>query len=238
MILSAHQPLYLPWAGFFHKIALADQFCVFDAVQFEYHEFGNRNRIMTHQGPLLLTVPVEKKGHLTRRFCDMKIDGSIWAEKHAKALRLSYAKAPFFKDYMEPLEAILRKHHVFLADLNVEILVWLLACLGLDRPIARASDCNFTGVGSALVLDMCLQLRANRYIFGSLGRDYADLKSFNDAGVEAVFQTYTPPVYKQVHRKPFEPRLSVLDLLFNEGANSLAVLMSGNAKTFDELKEN
>ena len=44
IILSAHQPVYLPWLGLFHKIALADIFCVFDIVQYQRKDFNNRNK--------------------------------------------------------------------------------------------------------------------------------------------------------------------------------------------------
>ena len=64
IILSAHQPVYLPWLGLFHKIALADIFCVFDIVQYQRKDFNNRNKIKTSAGPICLTVPVKSSGRL------------------------------------------------------------------------------------------------------------------------------------------------------------------------------
>ena len=58
MILTAHQPTYLPWIGIFHKILLADVFCIFDVVQYQKKEWDNRNYIYTPNGPLMLSVPV------------------------------------------------------------------------------------------------------------------------------------------------------------------------------------
>ena len=55
MILSAHQPAYLPWLGYFEKIACADVFIFLDTVQFEKNSFINRNKIKTQQGPQWLT---------------------------------------------------------------------------------------------------------------------------------------------------------------------------------------
>ena len=45
MILTAHQPVYLPWLGLFQKIQAADLFCVFDIVQYQKKDFNNRNKI-------------------------------------------------------------------------------------------------------------------------------------------------------------------------------------------------
>ena len=66
MILTAHQPVYLPWLGLFHKIALADQFCIFDIAQYQRKDFNNRNKIKTHTGPIWLSVPVESKDHFSK----------------------------------------------------------------------------------------------------------------------------------------------------------------------------
>ena len=61
MILTAHQPVYLPWLGLFHKIALADQFISFDQVQYLPKDWNNRNKIKTPSGGIWLSVPVLKK---------------------------------------------------------------------------------------------------------------------------------------------------------------------------------
>ena len=63
MILTAHQPVYLPWLGLFHKIALSDAFVWFDDVQYQKRDWNNRNKIKTNSGPAWLTVPVHNKDH-------------------------------------------------------------------------------------------------------------------------------------------------------------------------------
>ena len=63
MILTAHQPSYLPWLGLISKIMKADLFCYFDCVQYQKKEYDNRNLIKTNSGILKLSVPVESKNH-------------------------------------------------------------------------------------------------------------------------------------------------------------------------------
>ena len=72
MILTIHQPEYLPWMGFFTKLLYADVYVALDTVQYRHKHFQNRNRIMTANGERWLTVPVHKRGLIQ----DIEIDNS------------------------------------------------------------------------------------------------------------------------------------------------------------------
>lgn len=227
MILTAHQPVYLPWLGLFHKIALADMYCVFDIAQYQTKDFNNRNKIKTNAGPIWLTVPVESKNHFDKRIADVRIVNNGWNRKHLKSIELAYKKAPYFEEYFAPLRDLLAQEFELLTELNTQMLELFLRQLGIAVPIVRATDYDFAGKKSDLVLDMCLELGASDYVFGSQGRNYADVEKFLRAGVKPYFQEYQHPQYRQLHGA-FEPYMSVIDLLFNEGSGSLQVLMSGN----------
>lgn len=230
MILTAHQPVYLPWLGLFHKIALADEYCVFDVAQYQTKDFNNRNKIKTNAGPIWLTVPVESKDHFNKRIADVKIIRNGWERKHLKSISLAYRKAPYFEQYFPALEALLTTPFDLLTSLNTEMLRLLLGQLGISREIVFATDYALEGAKSDLVLDMCLKLGASDYIFGAQGRNYADVDRFLARGVTPHFQEYHHPVYRQLHG-PFEPYMSVIDLLYNEGPGSLQILMSGNVSS-------
>lgn len=228
MILTAHQPVYLPWLGLFHKIVLAERFCIFDIAQYQTKDFNNRNKIKTHAGPIWLSVPVESKEHFQKKLCDIKIINNGWNRKHFKSIDNAYRKAPFYQDYIGELESILvGTNYTYLAELNFATLDFGLRALGIAIPIIKASDYDFNGYKSDLVLDMCKQLGASTYIFGAQGRNYADVETFTAAGIQARFQDYKHPIYPQLHGQ-FEPYMSIIDLLFNVGPNSMQVLMSGN----------
>ena len=105
MILTAHQPVYLPWLGLFHKIAMADLFISFDQVQYLKKDWNNRNKIKSYKGPIWLTVPVLSKGHYQKCICDIEINNSLpWARKHWRTINTSYAKAPYFRKYADFFE--------------------------------------------------------------------------------------------------------------------------------------
>ena len=75
MILTAHQPTYLPWLGLFHKIALADKFCFFDDVQYQPKDWNNRNKIKFSNGKEnWLSVPVKRTNYLDLFDPDGSID--------------------------------------------------------------------------------------------------------------------------------------------------------------------
>jgi hypothetical protein len=222
MILSAHQPGFFPYLGTFAKIAQADHFMLFDGVQFERHGYSNRVRIKTHAGTEWLTVPVFHGQPLLK---DAKIVPGNWRRKMLRTVELAYRKAPYFDEHYAMVERILVPDCESLALLCGTSI--RLACqkLGIHTPIGTASEFAFAGEKSALVLDMCRKLRASSYIFGPMGRDYADVEAFRAAGVEPVFQEYRHPVYRQLHGA-FVPGLSVLDLLMNEGPRSREVFLS------------
>ena len=110
MILTAHQPVYLPWLGLFHKISLADIFVYFDQVQYLPKDWMNRNEIKTATGPSWLTVPVLKKGHRERKTSEIEINNEIdWRKKHLKTIKNNYCKSPFFEKYIPFFEEIYSK---------------------------------------------------------------------------------------------------------------------------------
>lgn len=226
MILTAHQPVYLPWLGLFHKIALADVFCYFDIAQYQTKDYNNRNKIKTNSGEIWLSVPVESKNHFDKRVGDINIIQNGWQRKHLKTIKLQYQKAPYFNMYYDRIAAIINDYsNGVLGDLNLMMLRELMSILGLNRPIVIASEYKFEGKKSNLVLDMCIKLGATQYIFGSQGKSYADTSSFLAANVVPSFQNYSHPTYPQLHGS-FLPYMSVIDLLFNVGPESLDVIMT------------
>jgi len=228
MILTAHQPVYLPWLGLFHKIALADKFVFFNEVQYLPKDWMNRNKIKSVSGEILLTVPVLRKGYRDKKTSEIEINNqSNWQEKHLKTIIQNYKKTVFFNNYIDFFEEVYTKKWQYLAELNEYMLRWFLKKLEINVEFLKASDFNFNGTKSELVLNMCKKLNASTYIFGKLGEDYAEIKDFEKAEINIIFQDYNHPTYKQLH-KNFISNLSILDLLFNCGPESGKIIMSNN----------
>ena len=234
MILTGHQPVYLPWLGLFHKMVLSDVFISMNRVQYQANDWNNRNQVKTVNGPVWLTVPVHAKGRLNGVISDIRIDNEQpWAKRHLRTLEQSYARSPYFDHYRDELRAIYLQTWVTLEELNDRILEALMGWLGIRTPIKRMSEGAYTGHKGDLVLDMCRQSGAEAFVFGEQGRGYVDCAAFVAAGVNPVFQAYQHPEYPQQHG-PFVPNLSVIDLLANCGEDSLSILLDGNL-TRDEI---
>jgi hypothetical protein len=116
MILSVHQPQYLPWIGYLDKVKKSDAFVFLDNVQYKKREFQNRNKIRTKEGWIWLTVPVITKDRYFQKIAEVEIDRTVdWRNDHWKSIEHSYAKAPFFAAYKERFAAIYNKEWIISA---------------------------------------------------------------------------------------------------------------------------
>ena len=228
MILTAHQPVYLPWLGLFHKIALAETFVYFDQVQYLPKDWMNRNKIRTKSGSIWLTVPVLRKGYRDLKTSEIEINNSIdWQKKHLRSISLNYKKSPYFENYIPFFEDVYSRKWKFLGELNEYMLKWFLDELGIKVNFLNANDFKFQGEKSSLILNMCKELNASTYIFGTLGKDYADVQEFEKNKIGLIFQNCNHPKYSQLYRE-FISHMSVIDLLFNHGPKSLEIILSNN----------
>ena len=228
MILTAHQPVYLPWLGLFHKIALAETFVYFDQVQYLPKDWMNRNKIRTKDGSIWLTVPVLRKGYRDLKTSEIEINNSTnWQKKHLRSISLNYKKSPYFENYIPFFKEVYSRKWKFLGDLNEYMLKWFLDELGIKVNFLNAKNFKFEGEKSSLILNMCKKLDASTYIFGTLGKDYANVHEFEKNNVKLIFQDYNHPKYSQLYSE-FVSHLSVIDLLFNHGPKSLEIILSNN----------
>lgn len=234
MVVSGHQPVYLPWLGFFHKLYLSDVFVFMDTVQYLNKDWNNRNKIRTPHGSMWLTVPIDKKKS-GKNLDEIYIkqgdfnDKNFWQNQHFVNLKQNYKKAPCIDQYIGELEEMyLNKKWEKLIDLCWEQFQLFRKWLGLtEKKVVRMSEYEFEGYKDDLVLDHCLKLGGDQVVFGQNGKDYVDTDKFSNRGIKVYFQEYIHPEYKQ-RFTPFMPYLSVIDLLFNYGDDSLEIIKQGN----------
>ncbi|MFC2156802.1 WbqC family protein [Acidobacteriota bacterium] len=228
-IVSIHQPAYLPWLGYFHKAALSDVFIFLDTVQFEKNSFTNRNRIMTGQGPIWLTVPLTQKGHIQKKLTEMQItDSDPWKKKHIKSIRLNYSKTPHFNKYFEEIENSISQAGVSFCDFVYSMTSYFFRLLNIDTSFVRSSNLPVSGEKASLVKNLCKHFQADIYISGALGRDYLNKDEFMKEGIKVIFQDYIHPSYSQLSRT-FESGMGIIDVLMNLGASKTKdLIFSGN----------
>lgn len=234
MKLAIHQPEFMPWPGFFHKMASADLYVVLDHVQFKKGYFENRNRIVSQRKEVsFIIAPVITKGRYPQSIRDVEIDNSqAWKSGLLNKIRYYYAKAPFFNTYYDQLaDTISRKDHMRLIDFNIDIIDFFRRNLDISTPMRFSSEMDVESYkGSELVMEICLLNHADIYLSGSSGKDYLHVDEFTRRNIRIEWLNYEPPVYTQVGNG-FIPHMSTLDLLFNHGEDSLRILMGGTEKS-------
>jgi len=241
-VVSGHQPVYLPWLGLIHKAKLSDVFIYMDDVQYLSEDWNNRNRIKTAQGqPLWLTVPVDLKNSVTKTLKDILIatenvpEKKQWQNKHFLSLQSSYARAPFYKEYLPFFQWLyLEQKWEKLSDLNLAILKQIFDWFKISTELIIASEMNFQGIKSDLVLEHGLKFAADIVLTGMHGKDYIQVDQFREKGIRVIFQEYKHPTYEQ-RFGPFVSHLSFVDLLFQYGPEAEEICLSGNL-TRNELE--
>ncbi|MDD4982070.1 MAG: WbqC family protein [Candidatus Omnitrophica bacterium] len=224
MILSLHQPQYLAWIGYFHKILKSDTFVFLDNVQYKKREYQNRNRIRTKNGVQWLTVPVVKSPDRFIKIKDVLVDNSQdWAARHWKALYLNYNHSPYFKEYSDFFHGLYGKKWEKLLDLNIYIIKGINKFLNINKDIYLESGLGINNTKTARIIDICGRLGADTYLSGMGGKAYLEEDLFMKAGLRLKYQKFSLLQYPQRYM-PFIPNLSILDLLFNCGKESARIL--------------
>ena len=226
MIAAIHQPQFIPWLGYFDKIDQSDVFIFLDYVQYKKNEYQNRNRIKTVDGWQWLTVPVLYK--FPQKINEVRINNKIdWKKKHLHALITNYSRAKYFERYIEYFKELYSKEWEIISDINIEVTRQLAGFLGIKKNFIIASEFlsadKEEGDATKRLIDICRLIGADTYLAGKDGAKYMDVEKFTKSGIKLTFQDFKHPVYNQLFRK-FEPYMSVIDLLFNHGEESLEII--------------
>ncbi len=215
MILTGHQPAYLPWLGYFEKIMRSDVYIYMDTVQFEKGSFTTRNKIKTANGPTWLTVPVRIKGHMESRILDLKINDTIkWQKKHFRTIQYAYKNAPYYDEFINKIAPFYEKEYSFFADYCFDYTKFWLSVLNIDTQIVRMKDIEVSGAKSDLVLSMCKAMNADTFISGAMGKEYMDEEKFAANGIKIIYQDYKPQEYPQLWGR-FLPCMGIIDFVMN-----------------------
>jgi hypothetical protein len=216
MILSAAQPYFAPYAGFFEKMTKSDVFVLLDSVQFPRGgTWMTRNRFKNDGGTLWIRIPVHRKGRGRQRIDRVRIvrEEPAWIRKHLTSLETAYRHAPFFTDHFGPLRDLLASDIDRLAELNMALIDYVSRQLGVATRVVRLSETKVNGRGQALLLELCRLYRADTLLAQSAARKFLDPEPFAEQGIRLDFFRPAACIYPQLW-DTFIGNLSVFDLLF------------------------
>lgn len=196
------QPTYFPNIAAFVAMVNADTVCFELSDNYQKQTYRNRCSIYAANGRLDLNIPV-RHSHKNRQLSkDIKmVDSENWQTQHLKSLHSAYSRSPFYEFYIDELEPLFLKPTEFLMDFNFECLERIFDCIQV--PFKYDTTTDFTAQPENLL----------------------DARALSNARQEIPqdFESYTQ-VFSERHG--FIPNLSILDLLFNEGPNTVNYLRS------------
>lgn len=215
MIISIHQPDYIPYIGHFYKIAQSDIFVFLDDVQFSNDNMHHWNRIKTPQGELRLKIPVEYNFgdniNQVRPRNELK-----WREKHLKTIKMNYSRSKYFEDIFPKFQEIIMKDYDNLSEMNIAINKFICEGFGLRPKFVLSSDMGIEATKEERVIEICLALGGKTYISGNGARSYQVEDDFNERCLELRYTDYKPFKYPQLW-KEFISNMSIIDYIFNCG---------------------
>ena len=219
-----HQPDYLPWLGFFHKVALSELYIVFDDCEFSKPSWTNRVRIAVEGEAKWLTVPVYFRGKSSQLIKDVRINSSTtWEKKHFETIRQNYQKAPFFSELFELLEPTYQKKFDFLIDLNMHFIRTMFSVLELNPSIVFSSE---LGCQDFRATERLIQLLSRSgsatYVCGMGSGGYLEPELFAKASIELAYQQFDQWEYPQIKSKDWIPGLSIIDAVANCGVEAIS----------------
>ena len=223
-ILAAHQPAYLPWPGFFSRLLDLDRLLVLDHVQFSRGGWQQRNYLLTAAGRQRVTVPVVR--HFGQPISAARISGDRWRLRHWQTITAAYRRAPYFRQWSDPLEDIYARPWESLAELNMALIRLLLQGFEITAELVLSSRLRPPGHATAMLAWLCQQAGADvlRVGTGAAGHGgYLDRGLLAEAGISVQVAGFSYRPYPQSF-PGFTSGLSALDLLFNCGPAARQIL--------------
>ena len=195
--------IYIP--SYFSSIHQYSLMLKEESILFEVHDnyqkqsYRNRCYISGPNGKQLLSIPIKydsSEGRIKSK--DIKVENDFpWQNQHFKALRVAYRSSPFFELLEEEISPIFTKKYEYLYDVNIDTLHFILDTLGISIPIQETSWYSM-----------------------DYQNDYREV-------AHKKFQPIEPnKQYTQMfdEKNGFIKNLSILDLLFMEGPNTISYL--------------
>ncbi len=218
MIVSIHQPPYLPWLGLLEKIALSDRFVILDNVQYNARAFQHRTLYSCEGGARYLSLAVHSRGHQTpgTRIADIRLADPTIPRRHYETLRHRYGRRPGWGAIAAELGELLASGRDSLLELNVALLRMTLERFDVRADLLLASSLEASGRKDDLMLGLTLAAGGSAYLSGTGAKAYMDESKFSRAHVPVYWQAFEHPIYRQSINGPFQPGCFALEWLIED----------------------
>ena len=191
---------------------------------YQKQSYRTRCHIPSGNGLLVLNVPVLRDVALGHKvpIKEIKVDYTKeWITQHKRGLEAAYHSSPFFEYYVDDIYSLLDKKHKYLIDLNTSLTELILELLNIDNNISFTAEYNHIAQPINSHIYSCSANIGDNEILNLRDRIHPKSK---ECSMLELFKKEKP--YYQVfnHKQGFISNLSILDLLCNEGPNSISFL--------------
>lgn len=230
MKIGIHQPNYLPWSGFFYKLAKSDLFILLDDSQYSKNSYQNRVQVKCSTGSIWLTQPVKTSGNSFAKTKEIHFADSMWPRKHVKSLQSIYSRSDNYLFCEKLLNIIVdssMETEFNLCSVNTKLIKCIANMLGINTPIISSSTIEVSSKSTSRLVELVKAVGGNEYIYGEGAINYQDDLLFIENGIGLNPLKFSHPIYPQLWGN-FIPGLSIVDLLMNCGDKSLAIILNAN----------
>tara|TARA_A100001011_G_C14230843_1_gene808738 strand:+ start:427 stop:1122 length:696 start_codon:yes stop_codon:yes gene_type:complete len=227
MILGISQPTFMPWIGYFAFLDKLDKIIFLDDIQFEKRSWQQRNCIKINGDKHFLTVSVKSKHKFHQNLSEVEIFDYKNLEVIKKKIFYGYKKSKYFQKYYEKICNIIDKKHIYLIDLNIELIKFFLKELNIKLDFNFSSKYSLSFKKEKLIFELCKLNNCSNYLSTLGSMNYLDSFSvIPNTKIKISYFEYKDIRYQQLSEN-FIPKLSIIDLLFNEGDKSLDIIRNG-----------
>ena len=229
MIVTIHQPDFMPWYGLFQKIAAADTWIVLDHTENNPRDaafWGRRVKTLNNGEGQWFSVTLNKapKGVVGIPVFDMTLNltNKKLLDKSVRTIQQAYAKTPFFKDYFYLVEHYFNHESANLMVRNMQFMTDVMALLNIDTKVVYSSSLAVATASTELLVDLLKKVDATTYLCGNGADGYQQDELFAQAKIELMYNEVRHPSYPQIRSDEFVGGLSILDGLFHLGAEAVS----------------
>lgn len=227
MLLGISQPTFIPWIGYFAFLDRIDKLIFLDDVQFEKRSWQQRNYIKLNDDKHYLTISVKSKSKYSQKILEVEILNDKNIELIKKKIFHAYKKSNYFKNYYQSICNILDKNHTRLSDLNIELINFFVKALQIQIDFDYSSHYSLNLNKEQLIFELCRLNKCNQYLTTIGSKKYLEMFDIiPNSNIKISYFEYENIKYNQLG-KNFIPKLSIIDLLFNEGENSINIIRKG-----------
>jgi len=168
----------------------ADIFVILDDIPLGTRSYTQRTKLPFENG-IWLTVPVKKKGKYKQKIKEVEIDNSIhWREKHLRTIKHYFRGFPHFGEIYPRIQTIYKKNSKYLMDLNMELIKFIIAYLGIKKKLLLSSTFEIKEKKDERILKLLEKTGCNIYLSGKGGEKYLDEEKFVNKGSNVIFKDF------------------------------------------------